>query len=131
MFEYFSEIKQRDEAAKQRFVVVATAISFIAIVAIWVPIRIAQWKTPTDSTLAKTQSGNSVATASPAVAGDSAVRIFTNVATPKPAATAVATPAEPLFTSPVVTATPAANSVSSPEITAPEATPSATDFPTL
>ena len=135
MFTYFSEIKNKDNATKQRFVVVATAISFFAIVAIWVPIRIAQWRTPGGATLANVKEAKPGATTDPAIAGDSVIRIFTNVVLPKPTEKPVSTPLAPLSVSPVNSVVPSVEELFVSEKStlemSPEPTPSATDFPTL
>jgi len=126
MFNYFSEIKKRDEATKQRFVVVATAISFIAIIAIWVPIRIAQWRTPGNATVAKTEEVAPATTATPAVAGDDIMRIISGDSAVKATAVPVSS-IEPLFTNPMATAMP----VTFDSEVVPEVVPAPTDFPTL
>ncbi|MDO8511658.1 MAG: hypothetical protein Q7S57_00120 [bacterium] len=133
MFEYFSEIKNRDEFAKKRFVIVGTAISFIAIIGVWVPIRIAQWRTPGDATVAKTEETAPLTTATPAVAGDSAIRIFTNVASPKPtvAPVFITQPEAPLFAQPVVSVTPTSVPTATAEALFETEAPTPTDFPTL
>jgi hypothetical protein len=127
MFEYFSEIKHKDVATKQRFVVIGTVISFIAIIGVWVPIRIAQWKTPGDTMVAKSEpTAEPEAAATPVVAGDAAIRIFTNTATPKPTVTPT-TQTEALFAQPVASVAPTVT----PEALFETETPSPTDFPTL
>jgi hypothetical protein len=134
MFNYLSEIKKRDEASKQRFVVIGTAISFVAIIGVWVPIRIAQWKTHGDAVVAKTENVAPVVTSIPTVAGDEAVRVLLGGSTEKTTATPVVS-SKPLFANPVVTATPVVSGQFVPENSisevAPEATPTSTDFPTL
>ncbi len=122
MLSYVKEVREKDLAARRRFVVFGTTVTFIVIVAVWVPVRIAQWKSTGRPVIAEQPTPASFEQ-KPLVAGDQ----IEKRTTPTPEVTA--TPS-PLFES----STKGGEFAPAPT-TVPEESPTAsatpTDFPTL
>jgi hypothetical protein len=134
MLEYFFNVKNRDIAHRQKFVVVSTALSFLLILGIWVPFQVMRLRSMAGKA---TVAENKVETVSPSpvVAGDNTTRnlpFLSGVGTIPAASASPSSTTKPILTS---TVTPDSEAdiplLSSPSPESATATPSASDFPTL
>jgi hypothetical protein len=124
MFEYFFNVKKRDIAHRQKFVVVATALSFLLILGIWIPFELMQLKSMSGKGVVA-ENKVEEASPSPVVAGDTTTRTLPFLSGAK--------------TSPEVSPSPTASldsGIDTPLINEPSpdpalASPVASDFPTL
>jgi len=123
MLEYFFNVKKRDIAHRQRFVVVSTALSFLLIMGLWVPFELMQLRSGTKKA---TVAENKVeeASPSPVVAGDATTRTLPFLSGAKTVPASTPTPS-PDFEED----TPLINESLPTEL--PSASPVASDFPTL
>lgn len=134
MLSYFKNVKQKDIAHRQKFVVVSTALSFLLILGIWVPFQVMRLRSMTGKA---TVAENKVETVSPSpvVAGDNTTRNlpFLSGAETTPTASASPSPtAQPTLTPAAIPDSEAdIPLISSPSPESTMATPSASDFPTL
>jgi hypothetical protein len=124
MFEYFSNVKKRDVAHRQKFVIVGTTLSFLLILGIWIPFELMQLKSMAGKGVVAENKVDE-ASPSPVVAGDTTTRTLPFLSGAKTSPEAFVSPtATPDFE----TDTPLINE-SSPEPVS--ATPATSDFPTL
>lgn len=62
---FFRQIKDRNIAYRRKFVVFGTSLSFLLIFSLWIPVRLAQWRTGSGLEVAE-----ATVEPSPAVAGE-------------------------------------------------------------
>lgn len=132
MFEYFFNVKNRDIAHRQKFVIVGTTLSFLLILGIWIPFELMQLKSMAGKGVVA-ENKVEEASPSPVVAGDTTTRTLPFLSGAKTSPEASVSPTVtsefiPTATPDSETDTPLINE-SSPEPVS--ATPATSDFPTL
>lgn len=140
MFEYFFNVRNKDIAHRQKFVVIGTSVSFLLILGAWIPFQLMQFKSGATKAIAE----NKIETTSPSpvVAGDAIDTTKENKPSQPdlPFLTGVKNKTEATV-SPRATVEPTPTATPDSEIDTPliiesspepvSATPAASDFPTL
>lgn len=122
MFEYFFNVKNKDMAHRQKFVVVSTVLSFLLILGLWVPFQVMRLRSMSEQGVVA-ENKNETVSPSPAVAGDTTAKTLPFLSGAEKYPTAAPT-VSPDFEE-------SAPLISEPSSELPEASPAVSDFPTL